>query len=206
MRSRGAFTLVESTVAAALVALVVTAMALQQRAGAAEAAHHEDRQDLVAAATVLQRALSRDTRRSLSLSVLDAADRPRGEPLRELVLALQAGYRGDAARALRYRRLAYSWDPAARRLTRDGRALPLPGVEALRFLWSEGSPTVLTVELEGVAHGLGRAAALSFEVVAPGGTDAPEGWTPAPHHRGGAVEVSDGPGGAGHSLSRGVPG
>lgn len=184
MKRRG-FTLIELIVAAALVALVVTLVVLELQTGAAEATHHETRHDLAAAATVLQGTLSQDLRRCLPLGVLDPADRVRGEARGELVVPLQAAYQGDATKALRYRRLRYSWTGGS--LSRAGRPLPLPGLAAVRFTWSDEVPTRLAVELTGVARGIGETPRLRFEVMAPAGTDSPEGWTPAPHHRGGQL-------------------
>lgn len=189
MRRRRGFTLVEAIVASAVLGVVVAAAVLEQRSAAAEENHHERNHDLAAAATVLQRSLSRDLRASLPLDVLDEADRLRGEARASAVLPVQAAYEGEADPALRYQRLAYTWDEGRGRLLRGERALPLPGVRQVRFTWTDSVPTMLAVELEGSA-GIGTTPKLRFELVAPAGTDAPDGWSPAPHHRGGAPASS----------------
>lgn len=184
VRRRGT-TLVELAVALSLLAVVVTMLAVSGSAGARQEEHHESRQDLALAATLLQEALAQDMARSLPLGVLPEAERLRATPGDELVLPLFAEYRGDAAVARGFRRLRYRFDSARRGLRRGAAVLPLPGLASARFEWSETVPTTLHVHLVGRETLVGAAPTMSFRVVAPAGTDAPEGFTLAPHHGGG---------------------
>jgi hypothetical protein len=100
------------------------------------------------------------------------------------VLPAFAAYQGHGSPARAYRRLEYRWDGAGRALERGGSRLPLPDLGEVRFRWSEANPTALLVTLVGAEGGPGEAPEMHFRVAAPVGTDAPHGWTPAPHHRG----------------------
>jgi type II secretory pathway pseudopilin PulG len=181
--TRRGMTLIEGLVAFSLFTLVAT-LAWDHLSGAGRQARQvEEASDLVRAALILQEHLTTDLERALALRVLPEELAPRGSDLAQVVLPLYARYQGDGARAVVYRPVEYRFDPAAKRVLRDGRAIVGQGLETLRFRWTAATPTMLEVELTG-EHALKDAGTrLTLRLPAPQGTDGLPIWVFAEHHR-----------------------
>lgn len=181
---RGAFTLVEALVAAALFALALSVLWQVFGSARRQGRAVERGAALMQSAALLREVLAWDLLRSLPPAVLAGEPEPRGVDMGGVTLPYYAGYEGDSAVARRYRALRYSWDEDRRELRRGDRVLLGAGLADVRFRWSETAPTALEVRLVAVASAGEKAPEFVVRLPAPGGTDGARHWRSARHHRG----------------------
>lgn len=180
---RRAFTLVELLMALAVLAVMGVAYWTVSSGGHRQVDQLEKGSELMLASTLLQEYLSWDLGRCLSLGTLAPEQVLVGRESTALELPVYRGYEGNSDAALRYRMLRYEFDAGAGVLRRDGKVILQEGLGEVRFRWTEGTPTMLVVELKGRSSAGREGGRFRIRLAAPAGTNGLASYRFAAHHR-----------------------